>query len=235
LRIDDVSTDAKRYWGNRPDVRKYFDILEKLAHERHKSIYPNYKYKKTIKNNNLTPKKGFAFKYVQQDQQRNKSKDIKNNKISSPSSTSSPSISMSYPNININDIDLHNYNDSIQEQASNGDSNSVTLDGSSYSYLFNNNNDKFDNNLFCDNEFLVFQLPPVEGFESIDIINDSNNYNNFDTPELINNVNKDMNDIINIYLSQLDNENNLNIEKNLDFNTINNIHEENGYDQVNNF
>src|SRR5439155_22768883 len=187
LRIDDVSTDAKRYWGNRPDVRKYFDILEKLAHERHKSIYPNYKYKKTIKNNNLTPKKGFAFKYVQQDQQRNKSKDIKNNKISSPSSTSSPSIPTSYSNPhNYNDLQFMNSLDSnsnIQQQSNNNNnnnSNSVALDSSSYSYLFNNdNNNKFVNDLLYDNEFLVFQSP-AGGFESNDIINYSNNDNSFD-------------------------------------------------------
>ena len=105
----------------------------------------------------------------------------------------------------------------IQQQPSNSGSNSITFDSSSYPYLFNNNDvDKF----------LVFQSPAGE----FDVIND-NNDNSFDPLELINN---DTNDII-IYLSRFDNENKLSIEENSDFNTINNIHEENGYDQVNNF
>jgi len=112
-------------------------------------------------------------------------------------------------------------NSNIQQQSNNNNnnnSNSVALDSSSYSYLFNNdNNNKFVNDLLCDNEFLVFQSP-AGGFESIDIINDSNNDNSFDSLELINSINND--DIINIYLSQLVNEENLIIEENPDVNNI---------------
>ena len=209
LRTKDISIDAKKYWGNAPnEVKKLFDILSKLAREKHDSIYPNYKYKKTIKDNNLTPK-GFVFKYVtQQQQQRNKIKNIKNNRISSSSSPCSPfstsdSISTSCPNINNNDINPSNFNynynnSSLQStiflnnpnlkpdsdpnpniQQQQSNDNINSITLDSLSYSCSlNDNNKFDDVFFDNNKFLIFQSPAVE-LESIDI-NDSNDNNNFD-------------------------------------------------------
>ncbi|CAJ0745410.1 13185_t:CDS:2 [Entrophospora sp. SA101] len=56
LKMKNISTDAGEHWRNESmKVKRFFDILSKLAHEKHKSIYPAYKYtpkKKTVKDNN---------------------------------------------------------------------------------------------------------------------------------------------------------------------------------------
>ncbi|CAJ0649117.1 15629_t:CDS:1, partial [Entrophospora sp. SA101] len=41
LKMKNISTDAGEHWRNESmKVKRFFDILSKLAHEKHKSIYP---------------------------------------------------------------------------------------------------------------------------------------------------------------------------------------------------
>ncbi|CAG8702165.1 5810_t:CDS:1 [Gigaspora margarita] len=56
LKMKNVSTDAGDVWRNQPSkVKRFFEILSRLAHEQHKALYPGYKYtpkKKVPKENN---------------------------------------------------------------------------------------------------------------------------------------------------------------------------------------
>ncbi|CAG8782848.1 21290_t:CDS:1 [Cetraspora pellucida] len=45
LKMKNVSTDAGDVWRNQPSkVKRFFEILSRLAHEQHKALYPGYKY-----------------------------------------------------------------------------------------------------------------------------------------------------------------------------------------------
>src|SRR6266498_888071 len=55
LKMKNVSTDAGEVWRKQSTkVKRYFEILSRLAHEQHKKLYPNYKYtpKKKIPKDN---------------------------------------------------------------------------------------------------------------------------------------------------------------------------------------
>lgn len=143
LKMRNISTDASENWRNETiKVRRFFYVLSKLAYEKHKSIYPNYKYipkKRTQKDNNSTLKTLIFRDFVQQ-QQRKQKKDVKNNNVnndinripclpshfsSSLSTSLSPSSSVSCfrkTNVNIDlDLDFNsdfncsnfNYNDNM--------------------------------------------------------------------------------------------------------------------------
>ncbi|CAI2170239.1 10288_t:CDS:1 [Funneliformis geosporum] len=45
LKMKNVSTDAGKVWRKQsPKVKRYFEILSRLAHDQHKILYPDYKY-----------------------------------------------------------------------------------------------------------------------------------------------------------------------------------------------
>src|SRR6266542_1394420 len=55
LKMKNVSTDAGEVWRKQSTkVKRYFEMLARLAHEQHKKLYPNYKYtpKKKIPKDN---------------------------------------------------------------------------------------------------------------------------------------------------------------------------------------
>ncbi|CAG8552707.1 5799_t:CDS:2 [Acaulospora morrowiae] len=62
LKMKTVSTDAGDVWRNQSSqVKRYFEILSRLAHEYHKAMYPNYKYTPKKKQKDIISNKDWIF------------------------------------------------------------------------------------------------------------------------------------------------------------------------------
>ncbi|CAG8439089.1 9262_t:CDS:1 [Funneliformis caledonium] len=65
LKMKNVSIDAGKMWRKQPvKVKRYFEILSRLAHDQHKRLYPDYKYtpKKKIPTTKENTLKDWIFK-----------------------------------------------------------------------------------------------------------------------------------------------------------------------------